>query len=171
MPDLSWLTKMGEIALSIVVFGFVAQVYIKHGLPMVFAHQEKIKAMQIEASKGVLSEEISEKLSAINDRITDSINDRHANEKHIRDDYSELSMLVYLIVFYVEDLDIETKFEILIRYFKQGGNGIVKEYAITKLIVTHKTEWLRVLNKDKDKQLGNAYYQEVLKEIQQRVHY
>jgi len=168
MPDLSWLPTMGKFGLCAVVLGFVCREFIKSGLPKVLAHRKEIQEMRLRMSKGILSEEIAQKLDAINARITESINDRHTNEQHVRDDYSELSMLVYLVVFHVSGLDISVKFDMLIRYFKQGGNGVVKEEAI-KLIEMNKTEWLRALNRDKDKQLDNKLYQRVLEEIQRKV--
>jgi len=168
MHDLSWLPTMGKFGLCVVVIGFVCREFIKNALPKILLYKKEAKEMQLRANKGLLPEEVMEKLDIMNARITDSINDRHINEKHTKEEYKELSMLVYLVVFHTQSLDISVKFDILIRYFKEGGNGVVKEEAI-KLIVNNKLEWQRALSRDKDKQLDNKVYQVVLDEIQRRV--
>lgn len=170
MPDLSWLAAMGELALLILVFGYIAHQFIKFGLPKVLEHRKELELAKINASKGVLSENIPARLEKIEESIDTLVNERATNEKAIKEKYDIFTMLVYSIIIYIPGLDVETKFEILIKYFKNGGNGIVKEEAIL-LILAHKTEWQRVLNRDHDKQKDNKEYQDILHEIKVRVHY
>ncbi|MDR0289813.1 MAG: hypothetical protein LBI06_02650 [Treponema sp.] len=189
MPDLSWLPLMGFEAMIIGGIVGILFIFFHFGLPRITEYKLKIAEIKTSASKGILSEDISEKLKNIEETLSKDAETRKERQTKVDERFDLLENTVKEIASNVNDLEesysvvsqkaMENQFFsekrvpfIRLRAFRgliaARRNGRIKDSGL-KLIKDHPEDWLNVMETKLEIEIADhEYYSGVMKEIEKK---
>jgi len=168
--DLSFLTYYADNPIALVALGIVAAliIYTWKVLPL------KIEKMWLGKTSGKEESKSGQKTDAIKkegfiphldkilDRIETKIDNMEKRLNHV--DKSGLMGVIYNRHIHTTD-----RLRAFNSYIKLGGNGLVAKFAIEKLVLPNRDDWIRVVQESHMKTYCEKYYEERIAEISKKI--